>query len=598
MASDAGEAGYVALELRDRAVRFLTERSTSSDDEVLAHVYGGPLPSALRARFAAPLLVDPRLERSPAGIWMLRGHAPVVVDASTEGFTALTVVATGPTPERASVARVVALKVGRDGTITDRFDALLNPMRRVPGYALVRLGADADVLDAQPVFASVVDELTSFLRLELKLGNRPLLAQDAALTWGFVDAEARRLQRVLPPPALLDVNDLATRVLDRLGKPSLSLVASHLGISFVHIERADEEARVLALVGARLLAMAAATEWSVSVGSTPTAGARPLRRGATARSLPDDPGVYVLRDGQQVPLYVGKARRLRSRVLAYVHRPLGPTRRFEGLVAAVDAVDTTPCATDLEALILEDREIRRLQPRFNTVRRQRTPRYWIRLPPTRTRALARGRKPPAPPRLELSSGPADDVEGEFVGPFRNEMLADQARRLVRDVFELDGLRRTDPARYTERLAMGWWMLRSGGTAAAEPLARRRSRVLLRRVLAFDVAALLLPADPRAASFVVLRPDAPTASLEGFRLDHALLCAWARLEEPADVSKFVRTLLAPNQPEPRTSPADVDVVLRWLGAQRPPTRLLWLPETAPVPTDAIETAALELLPREA
>src|SRR6202011_1857067 len=60
-----------------------------------------------------------------------------------------------------------------------------------------------------------------------------------------------------------------------------------------------------------------------------------LRRGQTARSQPDEPGVYVLRDAEQAPLYVGKASRLRSRLAAYVHRPLGVTRRLEGLVGAV-----------------------------------------------------------------------------------------------------------------------------------------------------------------------------------------------------------------------------------------------------------------------
>jgi hypothetical protein len=35
-------------------------------------------------------------------------------------------------------------------------------------------------------------------------------------------------------------------------------------------------------------------------------------------------------------------------VAAYVHRPLGATRRLEGLVGSVTAVDATVCATDLD----------------------------------------------------------------------------------------------------------------------------------------------------------------------------------------------------------------------------------------------------------
>ena len=40
---------------------------------------------------------------------------------------------------------------------------------------------------------------------------------------------------------------------------------------------------------------------------------------------------------------------------AYVHRPLGATRRLEGLVGAVEAIDTSHCETDVEALVLESK---------------------------------------------------------------------------------------------------------------------------------------------------------------------------------------------------------------------------------------------------
>src|SRR5205823_14226386 len=158
-----------------------------------------------------------------------------------------------------------------------------------------------------------------------------------------------------------------------------------------------------------------------------------LRRAETARALPDEPGVYVMRDTDQTPVYIGKARRLRSRVASYVHRPLGPTRRLEGLVGTVQAVDTTACATDLEALILEDREIQRLRPRFNTVRQQRASRLWIRLAPRPVDL--RGKPKRAPRRREPSRGPSSGVDGELVGAFRNAADGDSARELGSKAFD-------------------------------------------------------------------------------------------------------------------------------------------------------------------
>ncbi len=335
------------------------------------------------------------------------------------------------------------------------------------------------------------------------------------------------------------------------------------------MKRPEEEARVLALIGQRY-----------GLGE-PTRGSAPglLRRATTVKDVPEAAGVYVLRDSEQAPLYVGKARRLRSRMAAYVHRPLGATRRLEGLVGSVEAVDTTRCENDLEALVLEDREIRRLQPRYNTVRQQRSPRYWIERP--EQRVSPRGR-PLGPPRLQLSLGPHLTEGGQFVGPFRNEAMAEQARSLAREVFELDRLRKADPFVYAQRLDNAWRFL-NGEKGPAETSARR-STVLLRKVVAFQIEALLLPADPRTACYAVVRP-APDG-LEGFLLDGAILRAW-RLLEDDDVTRFAATLLESR--EARTTPEDRDVVLRWLGAQRPSARLIAAPDA-----DRIEDAAFELL----
>jgi DNA polymerase-3 subunit epsilon len=493
--------------------------------------------------------------------------------ARADGFTALAIVATGPTPGRARIVGMVALHV-ESGEVVGRFDVVLNPEVRVPRYALDRLGLESEALEGQPTFAALLDDVVAFI------GSRPVLAQDVALTWEFVAAEGRRAGRVLVEPDLIDFNDLASERLQLTGKPSLSVVATRLGIGSAHVAHADEEARLLGVIGSRLLAH------GIPEGSRLTATA--LRRGATARALPDQPGVYVLRDREQNPLYIGKARRLRSRMEAYVHRPLGATRRLEGLVGSVHAVDTLECQTDLEALILEDREIRRLQPRFNTVRQQRMPRLWVCWPFQRT--SSRGR-PLALPRLELSAGPAM-AQGEFVGPFRNEGLADQARQLARDVFDLDRLRREDPTAYPAQLAEAWRFL-GGDSRTAERLAHAHSVALVRRVLAFDVGSMCLPADPARSRYAVLRPAA--AGVEGFVIDHAILFAWAVLDDD-DVYDFGQRLIAPA--EPRTSPDDARVVLRWFGAQRSTARLVYLPDDRLVAADAIEAAALELFAREA
>src|SRR5207253_2016922 len=144
---------------------------------------------------------------------------------------------------------------------------------------------------------------------------------DARLTWGFVEAEARRLGQVPAERVLIDANELATEVLELRGKPTLALVAAELGIGMHRGARPDEEARVLGLVMGRLLAIAAERELVPGLAAVfearPSDGRAPLRSGEVLKAMTETPGIYVLRDSEETPLYVGKARRLRSRVAAY-----------------------------------------------------------------------------------------------------------------------------------------------------------------------------------------------------------------------------------------------------------------------------------------
>jgi hypothetical protein len=575
---------FVALTLCDRAYAFLARGEAVAEAVLLAYVYGGAPPTALHARLAEPLRADPRFFRRPDGQWALVGqatHVPGGNDIRELAFTALALAATGPSPTRGRVVHVAALHVCGERTI-ERFSATVNPGKRVPRYVAERIGLAAEMLDDLPPFASIFDDLVRFL------AARPIVAQDARLTWGFIDAEARRLGHVLADRVLIDANELATHVLELRGKPTLALVAAHLDIGMHRSPRPDEEVRVLGLVTGRLLALAAERDvpgLAAVFEARPSDSRAALRSGQVLKALTETPGIYVLRDSDQTPLYVGKARRLRSRVAAYVHRPLGTTRRLEGLVSAVQSVHSVECPTDLEALILEDREIRRLQPRFNTVRQQRAPRVWIRLPPTP--APRPGKHPRATARLELSRGPTQ-AEGQFVGPFRNESLAEQARLLARRVFGLDALRRDEPAAYAAQLAEAWRFL-NGHTDAAIAAAQRGPAALLRKVLDFDWSAAVLPADPRVARYAVLRPT--SSGIEGFLLDHGILRSWVMESFEDAPTELAAKLLA--DAAPRTNPEDRDVVLRWFGAQRPPACLILVQDDPRAAADLLQDAALAL-----
>ena len=86
---------------------------------------------------------------------------------------------------------------------------------------------------------------------------------------------------------------------------------------------------------------------------------------ARSRSLPDQPGVYLFKDGSGEVLYVGKASSLRNRVGSYFtsSTDLGP--RKQPMLDLIETVEVIEAEGDWEALLMEARLIKDIRPRYN-----------------------------------------------------------------------------------------------------------------------------------------------------------------------------------------------------------------------------------------
>ncbi len=85
--------------------------------------------------------------------------------------------------------------------------------------------------------------------------------------------------------------------------------------------------------------------------------------------LPDGPGVYLFKDRSGEVLYVGKAKNLKKRVLAYL-KPAGDLPpKTAVMMSRAEVLDFILTTTENEALILESNLVKRLMPRYNIVLR-------------------------------------------------------------------------------------------------------------------------------------------------------------------------------------------------------------------------------------
>lgn len=83
-----------------------------------------------------------------------------------------------------------------------------------------------------------------------------------------------------------------------------------------------------------------------------------------ANALPTCPGVYIMKDKHGSVIYVGKSRKLKNRVSQYFQNSKKNTKT-ERMVRAAEDFEYIVCATEIEALSLENTLIKQYSPKYN-----------------------------------------------------------------------------------------------------------------------------------------------------------------------------------------------------------------------------------------
>src|SRR5690349_12680684 len=87
------------------------------------------------------------------------------------------------------------------------------------------------------------------------------------------------------------------------------------------------------------------------------------------RGVPEGPGVYLFRDAREQIIYVGKSIHLRQRVRSYFHGRAEESRKLRRLRYEARSLAWISTGSELEALLLESRLVKRYLPRFNVLLR-------------------------------------------------------------------------------------------------------------------------------------------------------------------------------------------------------------------------------------
>ncbi len=333
-------------------------------------------------------------------------------------FCTLDLETTGGSARDCEITEIGAVK-HRAGDQIGTFQTLVDPGMPIPPSITILTGiTQAMVVDAPRIDAA----LPAFLEF---LGDSVVVGHNVRFDLAFLNTAAERLGYGPLANKWVDTAALARRLVrPEVRNLKLRTLAAHFRSPVTPNHRALADARATAHVFHALL------ERAGTIGVTNLDDLLSLRgaRGSSHYSkirltdaLPRAPGVYIFRDRHGLPIYVGKATNLRSRVRQYFY---GDERRsIANLMRELDSIDHQPCETLLEAEVTELRLIHAHRPRYNRKSRPPKTSHFVKLTKE------------AYPRLSIVRTIRPDGL-LYLGPFRSKRTADQVLHAIWDATPL------------------------------------------------------------------------------------------------------------------------------------------------------------------
>ena len=222
-----------------------------------------------------------------------------------------------------------------------------------------------------------------------------------------------------------------------------------------------------------------------------------------AMALPQQPGVYIMKNAADTIIYIGKAKKLKNRVSQYFGSDTNHTEKVRQMVAHVDHFDYIVVGSEFEALVLECSLIKQHAPKYNILLKDDKGYHYIRVSP--------------PPYSRLSEAKQIAEDGaRYIGPFMSSYAVKQAVDEANKIFMLSTCSRTlcygkkggerpclnhhigqccapctgrvDPAQYRERVEEAVEFLTQGSARTMATLQQRMEEAAER--LDFEQAARL------------------------------------------------------------------------------------------------------------
>ena len=268
---------------------------------------------------------------------------------------------TGATATADRITEIGIVEVDEDGAVRE-WQQLVNPGIRIPPFIEQLTGISNEMVADAPPFAAVAEE--TLRRLE----GRLFIAHNARFDYGFLKNEFKRLGINFRAPVLCTVK-LSRTLYPEFHRHNLDSLIERHGLQAAARHRALADAQLIHQFWQKIHVDRSSDDIAAALNKLNARPSLPPHLDAgIVDDLPDTPGVYLFygekSESGDLPLYVGKAKDIRKRVLSHFAADHSSAREM-ALAQQVRRIDWIETAGEIGALLKEATLVKQLQPTHN-----------------------------------------------------------------------------------------------------------------------------------------------------------------------------------------------------------------------------------------
>ncbi len=362
-------------------------------------------------------------------------------------FVVVDVETTGSDAKKNRITDIACITV-LGGEIVSEFSSLINPHQEIPQFITSMTGISNEMVTDAPE----PDEILPRIVQIFSNPDTVFVAHNVHFDWGFVNESLIRAGMAPLENKKLCSLKLAKRMLDKDIKKNVGSLSEYFHVGIKDRHRAYGDAHATARILIQLLEIAESEQEIQTFEELEEYHEKKHKSFRIPKKtthklediidkVPVNPGVYYFFDEKDHLLYIGKAKSLQARVKSYIQTGTTKSRKIMEMFKRLHTVRWSCTGTELAALLLESRDIKRLKPPFNTMEKTYRKMPFIKLGINDELVKA-----------SMAFG-MDEPNAEYYGPFRSIILVEN---IIKNIDRNFRLAKCEPRQIADDFEKCFW----------------------------------------------------------------------------------------------------------------------------------------------